>query len=472
MFGLVHGVVVLVCIPIVAVIVGLVLWRWNCYRKNRQSVGGRTENTRPEGLQAGIAKLHHHQPAGLESKRPTGNNYYRRGVSGKPLFSWANHPTSITDAVENGWSRFAFTSFMSSPSTKSRLLGLCAVGDQRIRETEPEISWEVCQGSADFMQKIRLNSGLKKVLNLGSSNSTAAASVIRTALPLPGPALGNNSFPQETYFEITILYSRGDELSESNGKVKEGEKTKLIQETKEENPGSDSLVHVTSSQRISRIEELKLSVKEDHHNHGKGEAILLSVGLTVGGSLPLKLPGSYPGSIGFGSNGSVHLDGIKLVFESEKATWGRIDKVIGCGFDPRQKKVYFTVESELVHVIHCKSEEFSTPLYPTLAANTDMTVLVNLGQSVFKYAPANAQRTPNPCFVGPLVRSSAAAFYEDSMELFSMERIDSQWLNRCTTKGSQNPSAANHELEFDEESEADLFEIVLESCGRSPHVVS
>lgn len=308
MFGLV-GVVVLVCIPIVAVIVGLVSWRWNCYRKNRQSVRGRTENTRPEGLQAGIAKLHHHQPAGLESKRPTGNSYYRRGVSGKPLFSWANHPTSITDAVENGWSRFAFTSFMSSPSTKSRLLGLCAVGDQRIRETEPEISWEVCQGSADFMQKIRLNSGLKKVLNLGGSNSTAAASVIRTALPLPGPALGNNSFPQETYFEITILYSCGDELSESNGKVKEGEKTKLIQETKEENPGSDSLVHVTSSQRISRIEELKLSVKEDHHNHGKGEAILLSVGLTVGGSLPHKLPGSYPGSIGFGSNGSVHLDG-------------------------------------------------------------------------------------------------------------------------------------------------------------------
>jgi hypothetical protein len=40
------------------------------------------------------------------------------------------------------------------------------------------------------MQKIRFNS------------------VIRTSLPLPGPSLGNNSaFPQEAYFEITILNS-------------------------------------------------------------------------------------------------------------------------------------------------------------------------------------------------------------------------------------------------------------------------
>lgn len=163
--------------------------------------------------------------------------------------------------------------------------------------------------------------------------------------------------------------------------------------------------------------------------------------------------------------------GIKLVFESEKQEWGQADKVIGCGYDPRQKKVFFTIGSELVHVIHCKSEEFGTPLYPTLAANNDVLVLVNFGQSAFTYAAANAQRTLNPCFIGPLVNSPAAAalgYEDDSKELFSMGRIDSQWLNRSSTKGGHNTGTNNRTADFDEESEADLFEIVLDCSGRSP----
>lgn len=134
--------------------------------------------------------------------------------------------------------------------------------------------------------------------------------------------------------------------------------------------------------------------------------------------------------------------------------------------------MFFTVDSELVHVINCKSEEFETPLYPTIAANIDVLILVNFGQSAFTYAPANAQRTSNPCFIGTLANPPAAALgYEDSKELFSMGRIDSQWLNRSSTKGGHNTGANNRTEEFDEESEADLFEIVLESSGRSPNTV-
>lgn len=162
------------------------------------------------------------------------------------------------------------------------------------------------------------------------------------------------------------------------------------------------------------------------------------------------------------------LSGTKLVFESEKSEWGRTDKVVGCGFDPRQKKVFFTVDSELIHVMHCKTDEYGSPLYPTLASNIDTMVLVNFGQSAFKYTAANSQRTPNPCFVGPAMNSPAALGYEDSRELFSMGRIDAQWLNRSTTRGNQNQGR----LDFDEESEADLFEIVLDSCGRSPSIIS
>ncbi|CAK7347509.1 unnamed protein product [Dovyalis caffra] len=452
-----------------AVVVGsmifaLVVWRCYCFQDRRGIIDPLRTN-RTASLQDGIAKLHqgslHHQTDQFENKR-RGNYYvFRRGASTRPLFNWADHPALITDAVENGWSRFGFTSYVSSPSTRSSFLGLCAAGDYG-READTEISWEVSQGSADFMQKIRLNSWLKKV-NV-SYPSLSAASVIRTALPLPGPPLGNSSFPQEAYFEITVLYCHGDD-QESAGKAKEGERAKLIQEKSNAKASSESLVHVSSNHRISKLEELKLAGKDDC----QGSAVRLSVGLTIGGALPLKLPGSYPGSIGFNSNGSLYLDGMELVFEADKAEWARTEKVIGCGFDPRQKQVFFTVDGELLHVVHCKSEEFGTPLYPTIAANNDIVVLVNFGQSAFSYAQANAQRTPNPCFIGPLVKSPTLG-YEDSKELFSMGRIDSQWLNRSTTKGSHMNGANNQGVDFDDESEADLFEIVLDNgTGRSPN---
>lgn len=313
----VHVVLLVACFGVITPLVILVFWRCCCYRKRKETLVA--ANTRTESLQAGIAKLHreglhphhHHHlhQVDLDTKRAGNYHMFQRAVSGKPLFNWSDHPSLITDVVENGWSRFAFTGYMPSPSTRSsRLLGLCAVGDVR-REAEPELSWEVSQGSADYMQKVRLNSGLKKVLNIGNP-SMAAASVIRTALPLPGPPLGNSSFPQEAYFEITILYCLSDEYESSsiNGKVREGEKTKLIQENTNSNAkvNSESLLHITSSQRNNKInEELKLAGKDD----SKGEAVMLSMGLTVGGSIPLKLPGTYPRSIGFSSNGSVFLDG-------------------------------------------------------------------------------------------------------------------------------------------------------------------
>ncbi|KAE9586821.1 putative concanavalin A-like lectin/glucanase domain-containing protein [Lupinus albus] len=234
------------------------------------------------------------------------------------------------------------------------------------------------------------------------------------------------------------------------------------------------MVHVTSNSnnnnKINSAEEMKVESKESR----KSEYVMFSLGLTTGGSVPLRVPGSYPGSIGFNSNGSVYLEGMKLVFESEKAEWVGTDRVIGCGFDPRQKRVLFTLDSELVHVIHCQQEEFGTPLYPIMAANINITVLVNFGQSAFKYAPANAQRTPNPCFTDPLVSCPAATLGDDdSKELFSMRRIDSHWFNRFTAKGSHNNDNDNNRaIEYDEESEADLFEIVLDGSGKSPNTTS
>ncbi|KAL0360914.1 UNVERIFIED_CONTAM: hypothetical protein Sradi_3775900 [Sesamum radiatum] len=419
MIGWLHVSLVAVSAAFLALVLLIILKR--CFRRKARQDFVASDAERGQNLQTGIARLHQVSPHHHDGSKKTNYNYlFRRGVSTKTAFSWADHPSLVTDAVENGWSRFAFTAFTSSPSVKSArsLLGVC--GDPG-NEPNMEVGWEVCEGSADFMQKIRLNPNLKKMVTISNPSSTGAVSVIRAALPLPGPNLGNSSFPQEAYFEITIVSCNENDVDqfadrEKKGKS-EGDRIKLIGEDFNAKNSPDSLSHVASShsQRKNKIEELKPG-KQD----GKIEAVSVSVGLTGGGPLLLKIPGSYPGSIGFNSSGSVYLDGSKLVFESEKDEWGTSETVIGCGYNPTQKKVFFTIDSQLVHEIHCKTEEFGTPLYPTIAANADITVLVNLGQSPFRFVPANLGRTPNPCFVAPLGTSPALGYEDDSKELFSM----------------------------------------------------
>ena len=119
------------------------------------------------------------------------------------------------------------------------------------------------------------------------------------------------------------------------------------------------------------------------------------------------------------------------------------------------------------------------PLYPILATNIDITILINLGQSRFSYSPSNAHRTPNPCFIGPLVNAHASATSptlgrEDSQELFSMGRIDAEWLSHSSTVRSTVSNGSdffilntrsNHNKvgEYEEENESEFFEIVLDS---------
>ncbi|CAM8938478.1 unnamed protein product [Rhodiola kirilowii] len=412
--GVVVAVFFLVCIYI------------TCFRKQKRS---EFESAK---LENGV--LNNHQFAAVETNWRRPSNAFRR--SNKLLFSWSDNPSLTTDAVEAGWPRFAFT---LSPSVRpTSILGMCATGDGSGGALETELSWEIGHGAVDFMQKIRLNPGTR-LLGSNSNSNVSPLSVIRTALPLPGPAC---AFPQEAYVEMIVLSCREQDERESV-RIREEERNKL----NKENGGS---LHRANDSSIDEV-------------RGGGGGVLVAVGLTVGGLLPMKTPGSYPGSIGFISNGSVHHDGNKLVLESEKGEWGMLTgKVIGCGFIPSQKKVFFTIDSELVHTIHCTTEEFGTPLYPTLAANCDITVLVNNGQSLFKYVPANATRRADPCFIGSPFRSGTVC--EDSKELFSMGRIDPQWLNRSAPRSSVYAGNGNVRVkDLDEESEVDeLFEIILE----------
>nr|XP_010909184.1 uncharacterized protein LOC105035338 [Elaeis guineensis]XP_029117759.1 uncharacterized protein LOC105035338 [Elaeis guineensis] len=448
----------------------LIFW---CRRSRRRHLVSKTTpqfletrtKSKNESLQAALAKLHLSYKSRSSSKASLRfqhlhhhhHNDHHPVVAGQqPPFKWDDHPRLISEAVENGWSRFALTSRPSLASarlTPSPLWGLCAVCDGG---TQAETEWEVPLGSSEFMQTVRLNPS-------GDNDPTVWWSV-RMALPLPGPPLGGSSFPQEAYFEITILYLQPHQQLQQQ---EEDDRVKLIEENSIEGQ-SDAVIHATekAARGNSRIQEPGTVIKEE--SRGRGDSgPLVSLGLTVGGPPPTRSsPGTYSGSIGFHSNGSVYLDGMKLGLESEKTGWTEVNKVIGCGFDPGRKKVFFTVDSQLIHVIYCNSEPYRSPLYPILAASVDVMVLVNLGQSKFKYAPANAHRTPNPCFMRSASADCGATdvCYEDSRELFSMGRIDSDWLDAAKQSNSgKNGRNDGGGVAIDVDAESDLFEIALHS---------
>jgi hypothetical protein len=162
---------------------------------------------------------------------------------------------------------------------------------------------------------------------------------------------------------------------------------------------------------------------------------------------------------------------MKLVYESDKSSWISVDKVVGCGFEPAKRKVFFTVDGQLVHAVSCNAEAFASPLYPVLASSFDVMALVNLGQGKFRYAPANARRTANPCFVRAASAvdargggsGSIGLDFDDSGELFSMGRVDSGWMEALRASKSRKDSVAGSGAASvgDPEAESDLFEISL-----------
>nr|CAD1824933.1 unnamed protein product [Ananas comosus var. bracteatus] len=244
----------------------------------------------------------------------------------------------------------------------------------------PGKTWEVPPGSSEFVQTVRLNPAIRK--KKSSDDCSGCASSLRMSLPSPGR---NCRAPP----------SRKKPTSRS--------------------PSSTS----TRSRAYGCIAgtlDLLFSDREF-------------------------AAGTYPRSIGFHSDGAVYLDGMKLVTESEKSRWASVNRVIGCGFEPSKKKVFFTVDSQLKHAISCNSDAFASPLY----------------------SPANARRTANPCFVGSNSGEdgSMAIGYEDSGELFSMGRVDSGWLDNAKNRSQKSAANGGGAAAVDFDAESDLFEISL-----------
>ncbi|KAH9297273.1 hypothetical protein KI387_028955 [Taxus chinensis] len=401
------------------------------------------------------------------------------------IFNWRDHPSLIAEIVEHGWVTFGFTK-THAPSA-SNLWGL--YNHFSNGGVEAEISWEMESGT-DYLQKIRFNPGLPTKKNM---NSLLPVQSVQAALPLPGPTLdlGGLSFPQQAYFEITMLAENGVQIKSliSFKSFGDDDNAKLISHSF----GSENhLQHISSEMMPSNInadleanyevggmakKRLKSSSKGTHFQFSSldpaGTPKIVSLGLAVGGTSHYQLPGCEPGSVGFHSsglvflNGMVHLDDQQEQYKpvSLEQAWGDVKTIVGCGFDPANGRVFYTMNGEQVHCLTCNSDEFHHPMYPTITANYDVTVLVNFGQSQFKYLPANDQRVANPCMKRPLQSNSvnflSRSVYEDSGDLFSIGRIDAQWLGNLESSNSD----MQHKHVYSE-TDSEFFEIHLDENNK------
>ncbi|KAK3158456.1 hypothetical protein QOZ80_2AG0137420 [Eleusine coracana subsp. coracana] len=429
---------------------------------------------------------HHHHHHGHVTRHRGG------GAQQQGPFQWAEHPRLVTEAAENGWAQFVFA--MAPPRTKSSassspLWGTCPACDAGTSRDMADAAWEVPAGSSERMQAVRLNPAVasssaaaasKKWLlpgsiiasplrggdaDAGNNHPTAPLCVARMSLPLPGPPLAGAPFPQDAYFEVTIIYL-------NTNKRPEWSASRASRRGKDGASESDRVKLISfATHGADQVQESRAAAKDDQQE--KQKHMVMSMGLAAAPAAPPRpsLAGTYASSIGFHSNGAVYLDGMKLVYESEKSSWAGVDKVVGCGFDPAKRKVFFTVDGHLVHAVSCNAEAFSSPLYPVLASSFDVMALVNLGQGKFRYAPANARRTANPCFVraasgGDGRRDSGGShlglgldFDDDSGDLFSMGRVDSGWMEASRMSKSRKEGGGVPGGDLDAES--DLFEISL-----------
>ncbi|KAI5058594.1 hypothetical protein GOP47_0026764 [Adiantum capillus-veneris] len=464
-------------------------------------------------------------------------------------FKWADHPHLVAEAVEHGWSTFAFAFANMDAPIPPKLWESCTRSSYIPDKLgQPELSWEVNGASSEYMQKIRLNPSLvnsnKREVYFGGLLSTVQS--LQTTLPLPGPPLGPLSFPQESYYEITVFGSNGNldpgfaELSHSS--FNENEHAHLIASSKHRSCASSDVppsrvIEINTQKKPSTndtsIKESSISVenlaagaanlKEDVVDAitlqlATSEQQIFAIGLAAGSTPPFRLPGSDTASIGFFSNGRIFMNGKEQKKQEgwQRRIWGPttvalMPVIVGCGFDPSARRLFFTLNGEMVENIMLppmpgirqdgsttqgaatgmdKSMEFTAnPLFPTIGANYCVTVMVNFGQASFAYAAANAQRVPDPCFRRPQGGGKAAG--EDSADLFSMGRIDSEWLagtaamqafaspgrvnpaflsppppssSSSTSRGSSSSATVNPtSQEYSAQGDSELFEITLDS---------
>ncbi|KAF8775701.1 hypothetical protein HU200_004320 [Digitaria exilis] len=336
-------------------------------------------------------------------------------------FQWGRAPRLVTEAAENGWAQFVFLRRAAAADKSNSSSPLWHLPDLRRRD-EPRHGRRgrvgLPTGSSERMQAVRLNpssaaarraSSTKKRLpsplrgdtDAGNNNPNPnALCIARMSLPLPGPPLAGAPFraggilgdhdhlPEH---ETSRVVSFEGEQAWKDGSTSESDRVKLI-----------SFAPDAAKDRSSKRTEPQ-SRREQRH-------LVMSLGSPSRPPLRRgrRSPGRTASSIGFHSNGAVYLDGTDEAGVRNR----RSPRGPACGqgggvrASSRRAEVFFTVDGQLVPTpVSCNAEASPSPLYRCLASSFDVMALGHpLGQGKFRYAPANARRTANPCFVRARVR--------------------------------------------------------------------
>ncbi|XP_024517193.1 uncharacterized protein LOC9629811 isoform X1 [Selaginella moellendorffii] len=206
-----------------------------------------------------------------------------------------------------------------------------------IFQSIPPVSGCLRSTTGQPLQQIRLNPGCARLRRCQS---------LQCLLPLSPSAHPPNCLPNVNYFEMTILsFSRNGKNGRSSGSI---------------------------SGRVG-------------------------IGLAARPAPPFRLPGLDLVSLGYHSNGSVYIndphDGV-----ATSRRWNYVGVTVGCGYDLDRSLVYFThnggqqMTTDFTFRADGPMPSTTPHLFPVVGADCDITVVVNLGQTEFMFAPANAGR--------------------------------------------------------------------------------
>ena len=260
-------------------------------------------------------QLHQHQHHAVRHRGSGG------GAQQGP-FQWADHPRLVTEAAENGWAQFVFA--VAPPRSKSASLsplwGTCPLCDAGTsRDMAEAAAWELPAGSSERMQAVRLNpaaaaasgrkwlpgsipSPLRGDTDGAGAGNPSALCLARMSLPLPGPPLAGAPFPQDAYFEITIIYL--------NTKRPEWSASRASRRGRDGSSESDRVKLISFAPDAKNpVQENRAAAKDGEQD--KRRHLVMSLGLATASTAPQRpsLAGTYASSIGFHSDGAVYLDG-------------------------------------------------------------------------------------------------------------------------------------------------------------------
>ncbi|GLJ38596.1 hypothetical protein SUGI_0786990 [Cryptomeria japonica] len=119
------------------------------------------------------------------------------------------------------------------------------------------------------------------------------------------------------------------------------------------------------------------------------------IGLASRPAPPFRLPGMDAVSIGFHSNSGEIFTGNAQQVHASASKWSRIGATVGCGYDKHVGVVYFMdMNGSPIFTKYGVPDNVKNHLFPTLGADCDVTVVVNMGQHRFQY-----NIIPQPDFV-------------------------------------------------------------------------